>query len=424
MATLVISAAFFCVGLVFFIFGTKQFHRIKASEPAAEATKGQPEETGTGQSLEMEVTTICREIIPKIDIVINQQEKSSNRIEKATVKAIGQFNNLLEHLEKNANSTAEIVDGIKGKISEIVTQTDSDKTEDEQLTAIRDKYEEMLEEVMEQLSMIIERKTDDIHKLDEIRTRIQGTSHLSQGIDKIARILKILAINAKIQSVKAGEDGRGFSVVADEVGKLALQTSDKAAQIDEEVASTTQFIHDSITALEDAMTIESQFINSTIILLKDIVLSVVNSFVHLSQTLEGIMGESSSFKDQVQQIIVVNLQFEDIYRQMTRHTVDILNQVNARLYGIQACGKIDSEEMSLVKEDIIKETDQLFTMASERDYARDALDVKPAKTDPPASETRNFPPTAGSATGGLPEMKIESQNDGDLNDDDDDVTFF
>ncbi|MFA7241881.1 MAG: methyl-accepting chemotaxis protein [Sulfuricellaceae bacterium] len=123
--------------------------------------------------------------------------------------------------------------------------------------------------------------------VEELNLAIQKIGDVTQVIKEIADQTNLLALNAAIEAARAGEQGRGFAVVADEVRKLAERTANSTMDITKMVGA----IHSKTAAAVDAMKqVEQEVGNgeSFSLMTRDILHELISSANEVSHLAQGI----------------------------------------------------------------------------------------------------------------------------------------
>ncbi|MDD2828370.1 MAG: methyl-accepting chemotaxis protein [Sulfuricurvum sp.] len=170
--------------------------------------------------------------------VANNLGNISNSIKDRVYKE----NELVTTTTKNAHSIQVIVD--QGVEDFALTQVNVSIAFD-QLQNSRHELEILLQTI----SRSSELEEDLSYKLQQLNTEASQVQHILLVIGDIADQTNLLALNAAIEAARAGEHGRGFAVVADEVRKLAERTQKSLVEIN----ATINIIVQSISEATDQM---------------------------------------------------------------------------------------------------------------------------------------------------------------------------
>lgn len=123
--------------------------------------------------------------------------------------------------------------------------------------------------------------------LDHVEHIQQGMRHiaiLARNIEELSKQTTILSLNASIEASRSGESGKGFAVIAEEVQKLAIRSSDTTLDIHRLVQNVTSLTTTALTQVTAGKTAADQGVT--------IVSGIGSSFVHLSRKATEIHHET------------------------------------------------------------------------------------------------------------------------------------
>ncbi|MDP4083968.1 MAG: methyl-accepting chemotaxis protein [Bacillota bacterium] len=282
----------------------------------------------------------------KLFATAEQTTKASEQISSAIQEVASGAEVQLRSSEESVSAIEEVAIGTQ-KIAESALSV-RDSVQDANI--LNAQGNESVQKAIGQMNVIDQKFEKTIHEIGLLKERSLEIRKIIEVITGVAEQTNLLALNAAIEAARAGEHGKGFAVVADEVRRLADQSRSSAGQIVqliEQIQRETENVNQSMTENLNEVELGKTVMRET----GEIFEKILSSFAQVNKQIQEVSSSSKQISVNTQQVTIAVEQLSTIAREAAENSQSVATSSEEQLASFEDI-TASSETLSILAQEL------------------------------------------------------------------------
>lgn len=287
---------------------------------------------------------LLKELAQVIDRQVEPVQRSLDKQQSVLDDAVDKLGSSFISMSNNAKEQQK-------QVHTLVQQLIGEQKDVINLHQVAPKTETIVQQFVDLLVEVSEHSIAAVHNIQDMSEQLDQVFLFIADIRKLSEQTNLLALNAAIEAARAGEAGRGFAVVADEVRNLSHSTNELNNKIRSQVELAQGSIDEVTEKVGKIATLDMNLAIDSKSQVDDMLeeLDTLNDMV--SHEAVDVGHISKSVANEVKQCTIA-LQFSDIISQQAEHAkhgIELLQSIKQLL---EQYDVLDEEKLSILKQDL------------------------------------------------------------------------
>ncbi|MGF1871187.1 methyl-accepting chemotaxis protein [Photobacterium indicum] len=224
--------------------------------------------------------------------------------------------------QNDVNQIATAIHEMSATSGEVASHAEMTAAAAQASTNACDEGQHVIGQNRDAITMLANQVQEAATVIHELESNAQGINQILSTIQGIAEQTNLLALNAAIEAARAGEQGRGFAVVADEVRVLSKRTHDSTEEIRSMIDTLQKNTHQAVNSMQTSTELADKSVgyaeeaNQSLCKITDAITEISDMATHIASAAEEQRAVSEDISRNTQAI-------KDVSDHLANQTIDV-----------------------------------------------------------------------------------------------------